>query len=140
MVGSGVRTTYYWANVTQATGTFEREAAIEIIQEIPGDNRAAVGADKVYDTGDFVNRCRANNVVPHVAQKKNSAIDARTIRHEGQAVNPRKRKKIEEILGWLKTAGYLRKTRNRGVGRVQWIFTFAVAAYNLIRIWKLLKQ
>jgi hypothetical protein len=69
-----------------------------------------------------------------VAQKKNSAIDALTTRHEGYAVSLRKRKKIEEIFGWLKTVGCLRKTRRRGVGRVQWIFTFAVEAYNLIRM------
>jgi len=122
------------ANVTKATGSCEREAALDMIQEIPGDNRATVGADKAYDARDFVNQCRADNVVPHVAQKKNSAIDALTTRHEGYAVSLRKRKKIEEIFGWLKTVGCLRKTRRRGVGRVQWIFTFAVEAYNLIRM------
>jgi len=122
------------ANVTQATGTCEREAALEMIQEIPGDSRATVAADKAYDTKDFVKQCRANNVVPHVAQKKNSAIDARTTRHEGYAVSLRKRKRIEEIFGWLKTVGCLRKTRYRGVSRVHWIFTFAIAAYNLVRM------
>jgi IS5 family transposase len=121
-------------DVTQATGTCEREAAIEMIEEIPGDNRATVGADKAYDTKDFINRCRANNVVPHVAQKKNSAIDARTTRHDSYAVSLRKRKRIEEIFGWLKTVGCLRKIRHRGVRKVKWIFTFAVAAYNLVRI------
>ncbi len=121
-------------DVTQATGTCEREAAIEMIEEIPGDNRITVGADKAYDTKDFVNQCRANNVVPHVAQKKNSAIDARTTRHEGYAVSLRKRKRIEEIFGWLKTVGCLRKIRHRGVRKVKWIFTFAVAAYNLVRM------
>ena len=120
--------------VTQATGTCEREAAIEMIEEIPGDNRVSVGADKAYDTKGFVDQCRANNVVPHVAQKKNSAIDARTTRHEGYAVSLRKRKRIEEIFGWLKTVGCLRKIRHRGVRRVKWIFTFAVAAYNLVRM------
>jgi len=69
-----------------------------------------------------------------VAQKKNSAIDARTTRHEGYAVSLRKRKRIEEIFGWLKTVGCLRKTRYRGVSRVHWIFTFAIAAYNLVRM------
>jgi transposase len=120
--------------VTQATGTCEREAALEMIEEIPGNNRATVAADKAYDTRDFVKKCRANNVIPHVAQKKNSAIDGRTTRHEGYAVSLRKRKRIEEIFGWLKTVGCLRKTRYRGVSRVQWIFTFAIAAYNLVRM------
>ena len=122
------------ANVTQATGTCEREAALEMVQELPGDNRVTVGADKAYDTKDFVKQCRANNVVPHVAQKKDSAIDARTSRHDGYAVSLRKRKRIEEIFGWLKTVGCLRKTRHRGLRKVQWIFTFAVAAYNLVRM------
>jgi transposase len=122
------------ANVTQATGTCEREAALEMIEAIAGDNRISVGADKAYDTKDFVNRCRANNAVPHVAQKKNSAIDARTTRHGGYAVSLRKRKRIEEIFGWVKTVGCLRKTRHRGARKVQWIFTFAVAAYNLVRM------
>jgi transposase len=120
--------------VTQATGTCEREAALEMIEEIPGNNRASVAADRAYDTTDFVNKCRASNVIPHVAQKKNSAIDGRTTRHEGYAVSLRKRKRIEEIFGWLKTVGCLRKTRYRGVSRVQWIFTFAIAAYNLVRM------
>jgi len=120
--------------VTQATGTCEREAALEMIEEIPGNNRATVAADKAYDTRDFVKKCRANNIIPHVAQKKNSAIDGRTTRHEGYAVSLRKRKRIEEIFGWLKTVGCLRKIRYRGVSRVQWIFTFAIAAYNLVRM------
>jgi len=122
------------ANVTQATGTCEGEAALEMVQELSGDNRVTVGADKAYDTKDFVKQCRANNVVPHVAQKKDSAIDARTSRHDGYAVSLRRRKRIEEIFGWLKTVGCLRKTRHRGLRKVQWIFTFAVAAYNLVRM------
>jgi transposase len=120
--------------VTKATGTCERESALEMIEVIPGNNRATVGADKAYDTKDFVKKCRMNKVIPHVAQKKNSAIDGRTTRHEGYAVSLRKRKRIEEILGWLKTVGCLRKTRHRGVSRVQWIFTMAIAAFNLVRM------
>lgn len=122
------------ANITQATGTCEREAALEMIREIPGDNRVSVGADKAYDTKDFVKQCRDNNVVPHVAQKNNSAIDARTTRHDGYAASLRRRKRIEEIFGWIKTVASLRKTRYRGVKKVRWIFTFAVAAYNLVRM------
>ena len=120
--------------VTQATGTCEREAALEMIEDIRGNSRATVAADKAYDTRDFVKKCRANNVIPHVAQKKSSAIDGRTTRHGGYSVSLRKRKRIEEIFGWLKTVGCLRKTRYRGVRRVQWIFTFAIAAYNLVRM------
>jgi transposase len=122
------------ADVTQATGTCERQAALEMIEAVPGDDRITVGADKAYDTKDFVKQCRAKNVVPHVAQKKNSAIDARTTRHDGYAVSLRKRKRIEEIMGWVKTVACLRKIRHRGVKRVRWIFTFAVAAYNLVRM------
>jgi transposase len=120
--------------VTHATGTCEREAALAMIEVIPGNNRATVAADKAYDTRDFVKKCRASNVIPHVAQKKNSAIDGRTTRHEGYAVSLRKRKRIEEIFGWIKTVGCLRKTRYRGLNRVRWIFTFAIAAYNLVRM------
>jgi transposase len=122
------------AKLTQATGTCEREAAVDMLEEIPGDERVTVGADKAYDTKDFVEQCRRNNVVPHVAQKKNSAIDGRTTRHEGYAVSIRKRKRIEEVFGWLKTVASLRKTRHRGERRVRWVFTFAIAAYNLVRM------
>lgn len=121
-------------SVTQATGTCEREAALEMIEDVPGDERITVGADKAYDTKDFVKQCRANNAVPHVAQKKDSAIDARTTRHEGYAVSMRKRKRIEEIFGWLKTVGCLRKLRHRGLSRVRWVFTFGIVAFNLVRM------
>jgi len=120
--------------LTPATGTCEREAALKMIGDIPGDHKVTVAADKGYDTENFVKQCRSYNVVPHVAQKKNSAIDARTTRHEGYAVSLRKRKRIEEIFGWLKTVGCLRKMRHRGVRRVRWVFTFAIAAYNLVRM------
>jgi transposase len=121
--------------VTLATGTCEREAALDMIGEIPGDHRATVGADKAYDTKDFVDQCRVNNVIPHVARKaKSSAIDSRTTRHDSYAVSLRKRKRIEEIFGWLKTVACLRKMHHRGLSRVRWIFTFAVAAYNLVRM------
>jgi transposase len=122
------------ADVTRATGTCEREAAIEMIGAVPGNDRITLGTDKAYDTKDFVKQCRGKNVVPHVAQKKNSAIDGRTTRHDGYAVSLRKRKRIEEIMGWVKTVACLRKTRHRGVKKVRWIFTFAVAAYNLVRM------
>jgi len=120
--------------VTLATGNCEREASIEMVDEIPGQGRITLGADKNYDTKDQVAQLRARQVTPHVAQKKNSAIDERTTRHAGYAVSQQKRKRIEEIFGWLKTVAMLRKTRHKGLLRVGWVFTFAAAVYNLVRI------
>ncbi|MBA3356202.1 MAG: transposase [Pyrinomonadaceae bacterium] len=99
--------------------------------------RVTLGADKAYDTKDFVADLRACQVTPHVAQnnkRRKSAIDERTTRHPGYEVSQRKRKRVEEIFGWLKTVGLLRKTRHRGLALVGWIFKFATAAYNLVRI------
>ena len=120
-----------------ATGTAEREAAIEMVSELPDSGRVTVGADKNYDTREFVAQLREMDVTPHVAQNnthRRSAIDGRTTRQDGYAVSQQKRKRIEEIFGWLKTVGGLRKVRHRGHERVDWMFTFAVAAYNLVRI------
>ena len=101
-----------------------------------------LAADKGYDTAGMVERLRDLNVTPHVAQNVNrsggSAIDGRTTRHEGYKVSQRKRKRIEEVFGWLKTVAMLRKTRHRGVRRVAWVFTFAATAYNLVRMRNLL--
>jgi hypothetical protein len=125
-------------NVTQATGTAERDQGVKFARKIGGKRRATLGGDKLYDTYDFVERVREMNVTPHVAQnihkRKKSAIDERTTRHVGYAISQRKRKRIEEIFGWLKTVGLLGKLRHRGIAKVGWIFTFAVAAYNLVRI------
>jgi len=121
--------------VTQATGTAEREAAVEMVREIPGDHRATVGADKNHDTKDFVKQLREMNVTPHVSQKRRySAIDGRTSRQAGYLVSQRKRKRVEEIFGWMKTVGTMRKLRHRGMELVGWMFTFAAAAFNLVRI------
>ena len=120
-----------------ATGTAEREAAIEMLAELPDSGRITLGGDKNYDTRDFVEQLRELEVTPHVAQNdtnRRSAIDARTTRHTGYAISQQKRKRIEEIFGWLKTVGGLRKLRHRGHERVEWTFTFAVAVYNLVRI------
>lgn len=128
--------------VTQATGTAEREAALEMIEELPGKHRITVGADKGYDTKEFVSESRRRIVTPHVAQNDSnraSAIDRRTTRHAGYVVSQRKRKRVEEIFGWLKTVGMLRKTRHRGVDRVGWMFTLGLAAYNLVRIRNLME-
>jgi transposase len=123
--------------VTQATGTAEREAALAMAEAIPGQQRVTLGADKNYDTRDFVCELRELRVTPHVAQNitgRSSAIDGRTTRHPGYAVSQRKRKCVEEIFGWMKTVGLLRKTRYHGVARVGWMFTFAAAVYNLVRM------
>jgi transposase len=127
------------AQVTPATGTAERTAAVGMALEIPGRHeRITLGADKGYDTHDCVTALRAQGVTPHVAQldtaHRTSAIDGRTTQHPGYDVSQRKRKRIEEIYGWLKTIGLMRQTRHRGLDRVDWMFTFATAAYNLIRI------
>jgi transposase len=125
------------AMVTQATGTAERDAADILMTTVSGDHRVTLGADKNYDTRAFVATMRRRDITPHVAQNttnRRSAIDARTTRHDGYAVSQRKRKRVEEIFGWLKTVGLIRKTRHRGEARVGWMFTFTTAAYNLVRI------
>ena len=96
------------------------------------------GADKAHDTADFVAECRHLRVTPHAAQnhgrRGGSAIDARTTRHAGYGISQQKRKRIEECFGWLKTIALLRKVRHRGIFKVDWVFTFACAAYNLVRM------
>jgi transposase len=130
------------AELLPANGTAERDAAFLMLEQIPGNDRVTVGADKAYDTKEFVARCRPRNVTPHVAQNQKrsggSAIDGRTTRPEGYAISPKKRKRIEESFGWLKTIALMRKVRHRGLEKVTWIFTFAVAAYNLVRMRNLL--
>src|SRR5271169_4815217 len=121
-----------------ASGTAERVAAVEMAERIDGEKLVTVGADKGYDTRGFVRAMRDRNVTPHVSQNTSrnggSAIDGRTTRHAGYQVSQRKRKRIEEVFGWLKTVGMLRKTRHRGIFKVGWVFTFAAAAYNLVRM------
>jgi transposase len=126
----------------QANGTAERDAALVMLERLPGDQRVTVGADKAYDTKDFVEECRNIKATPHVAQNVKrsggSAIDERTTRHTGYAISQQKRKRIEESFGWLKTIALMRKVRHRGVHKVGWVFTFAAAAYNLVRMRNLL--
>jgi transposase len=133
------------AELTRATGYAERYAALEMIKGVTGEDgttrRITVGGDKGFDTADFVMELRELGAVPHVAQNtkgRRSAIDGRTTRHPGYAVSQRIRKRIEEVFGWTKTVAGQRKTRFRGLPRVRWAFTFAMAAYNLIRLPKLL--
>lgn len=123
------------AGVSQATGTAERVTALELLDEIPRAQRITVSGDKGYDTRGFVAGLRDRNAAPHVAQKvRFSAIDGRVTRHDGYETSQRKRKRVEEIFGWVKTIALLRKTRHRGTARVGWMFTFALAVYNLVRI------
>jgi transposase len=124
--------------VFEANGTAERDAALVMLEQIWGVKQVTVGGDKAYDTADFVAECRNLKVTPHVAQNLErpggSAIDARTTQHVGYAISQRKRKRIEECFGWLKTIALLRKVRHRGIFKVGWVFTFASAAYNLVRM------
>jgi transposase len=128
--------------VFQVNGTGERDAALIMLEQVPGGQRVTVGGDKGYDTRDFVAECRNMNVTPHVAQNTKrsggSAIDGRTTRHAGYEVSQKKRKRIEECFGWLKTIALMRKVRHRGLEKVGWVFTFAAAAYNLVRMKNLL--
>ena len=128
--------------VFQANGTAERDAALVMLEQVPGGHRITVGGDKGYDTRDFVAECRHLKATPHVAlntkRSGGSAIDERTTRHSGYAVSQIKRKRIEECFGWLKTIALMRKVRHRGIEKVGWVFTFAAAAYNLVRMRKLL--
>jgi transposase len=123
--------------VTQATGTAERDAAVEMLSQKAASKRVTVGADRGYDTAGFVERLRGMKVTPHVAQNdtnRRSAVDGRTTRHEGYAISQRKRKRVEEVFGWMKTVALQRKTRFVGPERTGWTFTFAAAAYNLVRM------
>jgi transposase len=125
--------------LTLATGTTEREAAVSMLQKRQRKYRVTLGGDKNYDTRDCVKRLRQQRVTPHVAQNntnRSSALDGRTTRHAGYAVSQRKRKRVEEIFGWMKTIGLMRKVRHRGRKLVQWMFTYTAAAYNLMRMGK----
>ncbi len=128
------------ARLTRVSGHAERLAALEMIEPY-ADRPSAItpGADKGYDAADFVEELRCMNVRPHVAQKaRSSAIDGRTTRHQGYAISQRIRKRIEEAFGWIKTIAGLRKSRFIGRAKTDWAFTFAAAAYNLVRLPKLL--
>ena len=127
--------------ITKATGTAEREAALEMLGDVSGNKRVTVGTDKAYDTQDFVKQTREMNVTPHVTQNtkgRRSAIDDRTTRHAGYKLSLHCRARIEEINGWLKTVGGQRKTRYRGEELVGWMFELGLAAYNLVRMRKLI--
>ena len=129
------------ADTTLATGTAEGEAAVGFARRLRrrGRRRATLAGDKGYDQAPVVEGLRAQSVTPHVAQRvKGTAIDERTTRHAGYAISQWKRKQVEQVFGWMKTVATLRKLRHRGCKRVGWTFTFAAAAYNLVRMRTLL--
>ena len=127
--------------LTRVSGYAERLAALDLIEPWADRPRAiTLGADRGYDAADFVEELRTLNVRPHVAQntsRRRSAIDRRTTRHAGYAASQRIRKRIEEAFGWMKTVAGLRKTKLRGLDKVDWAFAFTAAAYNLVRLPKL---
>ncbi len=128
------------ATVTEADGWGERSAALELVEAVRGKRRITLGADKAYDTHDFVDELRERNVTPHVTQNtsgRRSAIDGRTTRHPGYAVSQVRRKRVEEIFGWVKATAGKAKTRFRGIHRVTADFLSTMTAYNLIRIARL---
>ena len=131
------------AQVTEATGTAERDSAIEMVGERAGSRRMTIGADKLYDTREFVADLRAMNATPHVAQNdtnRRSAIDGRTTCHEGYDISQRIRKRIEEVFGWGKAIGPLRQTKFRGTERVNFHMLLTMAGYNLVRMRNLLSE
>jgi transposase len=130
------------AMTTQADGRAERDAALLMLHQLTKGRggRITAGADKAYDTRDFVNTVRELGVTPHVARRQNGAIDERTSRHRGYAISLSKRWLVEKPFGWLKQIGPLKKVKLRGLAKVDWLFVFSCAAFNLIRIPKLRAQ
>lgn len=136
-------------DATQATGTAERMTALDLIDRYRrGERRITLGADKGFDVEAFVAALRAREVTPHIAidghrtktgKRRKTAIDGRTLRHAGYAVSQCCRKRIEEVFGWIKTTAGIGKVKVRGLAKVRAAFIFAIAAYNLVRIPKLLE-
>jgi transposase len=130
------------AMITQADGRAERDAALLMLHQLTRgrSGRITTGADKAYDTRDFVSTVRELGVTPHVARRQSGAIDERTSRHPGYSVSLSKRWLVEKPFGWLKQIGPLRKVKLRGLAKVDWLFVFSCTAFNLIRIPKLRAQ
>jgi hypothetical protein len=137
------------ATLTHATGTAEREATLTMLDRRPRRHRITLGADKAYDVRAFVGDLRARRVTPHIAingavsksgKPRKTAIDGRTTRHPGYAISLRCRKRVEEVFGWIKAQAGLAKVKVRSKPKVEAVFTFAAAAYNLVRLPKLLAQ
>jgi len=126
------------AQATRATGTAEREAAIQLLRAHGVGAGCTLGADKNYDTREFVARARALGVTPHVSQNVKrtggSAIDARTTRYDGYEQSQSCRPRVERVFGWIKPIAGLRKIKLRGLAHVEWLFVFACAAFNVKRL------
>lgn len=121
--------------VTLASGTGERDAAHTMALRLDGNKKRTLGADKGYDASEFAENLRDLNITPHIAQKKNGkSVDGRTTRHEGYEISQRKRKRVEEIFGWAKTVGLIRKAKLRGRANIEWLFTMSIAVFNLVRM------
>ena len=128
---------------TRAYGSAERDAALRMAEGLPGTHRVTLGADKGYDAHDFIAELRHMEITPHIAQNdtnRRTAVNERTTHHAGYEVSQKERTRIEEVVGWMKSIGLLRKLRHRGLERVGWMFTFAAAAYNLVRIGNLIRN
>lgn len=130
------------AKVSEANGTAERDTALELLTELPGKRRKTVGADKLYDTEDFITQCRAQHITPHVAcndkRRGGSQLDARTTRHTGYSISQRIRKRIEETFGWGKEIGLIRQVKVRGLAKVNDIYLLTCMGWNLVRMRNLL--
>jgi IS5 family transposase len=133
--------------ITQASGTAEREAALAVLDRRTRRRRITLGADKAYDVRQFVEDLRERTVTPHIAidghlsktgKPRATAMDRRTTRHSGYAISQCCRKRIEEVFGWIKASARLAKVKLRGRAKVNAVFTLALAAYNLVRLPKLL--
>ncbi len=129
--------------LTEANGRAERDAALLMAEAIPPGKPVTLGGDKNYDTREFVGELRGMNITPHVAQdttNRRSAIDERTTRRAGYEVSQRKRKRVEQSFGWMKMVGMLMKVKLRGIDKVEWLFIFTGAAYNLCRLRNLMAR
>ena len=127
--------------LTEGNGTAERDAALDMLVRIPGSRQLSVGADRGYDTRDFVAECREFNITPHLARKKRwSAIDGRTTRHESYRSSQKVRKRVESIFGWMKTVGGFRRSRYVGLERTGLCGELVATAYNLVRMSRLIAE
>jgi len=129
--------------LTEANGRVERDAAMLMVETIPGEKRVTLAGDKNYDTQELVRELRGMNSTPHVAQNdtnRRSAVDQRTTRHAGYEISQRKRKRVEQTFGWMKMVGMQKKVKLRGIEKVGWLFTFTGAAYHLCRLRNLMAR
>jgi IS5 family transposase len=131
------------STLTHATGTAEREATLTMLDRRGSGRRITLGADKAYDVADFIGELRGRRVIPHIAvngTRRSTAIDGRTMRHPGYEISLQCRKRIEDVFGWVKASAGLTKFKLKGLDKTKAAFSFFAAAYNLVRLPKLLNQ